>query len=175
MLKAQSVVVEVHCSRFIGAEAEDQRAKGEIPPGTLGSRARTGPHTVSSLGCPRLYVWQVCGKGWVGKWFLMGGSLRGWEVYLHCRQQRDTCPETRRVCREQIPVLRASAFWVQRIRLGQWNVSLAWCWGVGVFLGPDMVCHLQPRAWVQLSFWTPCGLDRQSPLHHTLPSAEHGT
>lgn len=32
--------------------------------------------------------------------------------------------------------------------------SLAQCWDMGIFSRGDMVCHLQPRIWVQLSFWS---------------------
>lgn len=69
--------------------------------------------------------------------------------------------------------LRASAFWVRRMGLGAvgWEIhnpllaSLAWRWDAPVFLGGDMVCHLQPRHRVQLIFW--------SPLQHSLLSVKH--
>lgn len=51
--------------------------------------------------------------------------------------------------------------------------SVTLCWDVGVFLGGHVMCHLQPKACNQLSFWSLCALGGQSHLHHNLPPVKH--
>lgn len=91
MLKAWRVAVEVHCSHFIDAEAEDQR-QGHIHSWGFWIPDEDLPPLCQVLdGLSVHCVYGPCVRR-LGQnmWFLVGGNLGDWEV--HCRGQRDRHP-----------------------------------------------------------------------------------